>query len=163
MFATELLICDSRQKGLLDAVETASAQNGSDDGARRARIAEAHIAAASVPVYRHFGDERDANAGGDHSKETAELTAFECDARRDAGVGAGGDTEVPKAVAVAQHDEGLSAEILEGERPRRGKGMVLGQHGEKWFGAQGKQLQVFVTQREGEDRKIDRQVSQAFE
>ena len=96
-------------------VEAAPAQSGGDDGARRARVAETHIAAASVSVYGHFRDERDADTSCDHSKEAAELTALKRDARRDSGAGAGGDAEVAEAVAVAQHDEGLSAEILEGK------------------------------------------------
>ncbi len=55
-------------------------QNGCDDGARRARVAEPHIAAAGVPVYGHFGDERNADASRDHSQEAAELAALERDA-----------------------------------------------------------------------------------
>ena len=41
--------------------------------------------------------------------------------------------------------------------------MILGQHGEEWFGAKGNQFQVFVTQREGENREVDRQIPQAFD
>ncbi len=59
----------------------------------------------------------------------------------------GGDAEVAEAVTVAQHDEGLSPEILEGQRFGSGAGMIPGQHREEWLGANGKQLQVFVTQR----------------
>ena len=116
LIATALpYVCNSGQKGLLDAVEAASVQNCGDDGAGCAGVAEAHVAAAGVPVYGHFGDERNADASRNHSKEAAELAALERDARRDAGIGAGGDAEVAEAVAVAQHDEGLSAEIFEGK------------------------------------------------
>ena len=113
-------------------------QDGSDDSARRACVAQAHVETVSVPVDGHFRGERDADTGGDHSKEAAELAALERDARCDAGVGAGGEAEVAEAVAVTQHDEGLSAEIFEGKRFYPGPGMILGQHGEEWFGAEGK-------------------------
>ena len=108
---------------MLDAVEAASTQNSGDDGAGCACVTEAHIAAAGVSIYSHFGDERNADASGNHSKQAAELAALEQDARRDAGMRAGGDAEVPEAVAVAQHDEGFSAEIF--ERKRFGSGAEM--------------------------------------
>src|SRR5271170_701433 len=120
-------------------------QSGGDDRARCARVTDTHIAASGVPIYGHFRGERDADAGGNHSKETTELAALERDARRDAGMRAGGNAEVPEAVAVAQHNERFAAEILEGKRFSRGAWMIPGQHSEERFGAQGKQLQVFVT------------------
>ena len=41
--------------------------------------------------------------------------------------------------------------------------MIVGQHSEERFGAKRKQLQFFVTQREGKNGKIDGEVAQAFD
>ena len=91
------------------------------------------------------------------------MVALKGDARRNPGPGAGGDTQVAKAVAVAQHHEGRSAKIGKGERCHAGAGMVLGQHSEKTLGAEREQLQISVPERKREDRKVDRQVAQVFD
>ena len=100
---------------MLHAVETAATQDSGDDGSSGLRIAEAHVAAGDIAVYGHFRNKRDADAGRDHSQQTAELSAFEGNVGRDAGAGAGVNAEIPEAVAVAQHDERFSAEIFERE------------------------------------------------
>ena len=104
---------DSGQKGLLNATETAPTQNGDHDGASGTSIAEAHIAAASVPVYCHLRNERDPNASGNHPENTTELVTLEGNVRRDARMGARSYAEVAETVAIAQHDKGLSAKALE--------------------------------------------------
>ena len=120
------LLFDSRQKSLLDAVEAASTQNSRDHSARRTRVAETHIPATRVPVDGHLGDERDTDTRRNHSKEAAELAALERDARRNTSSCTRCDAEVAEAVAIAQHDEGLSAKIFEGKRFGSGEGMIPG-------------------------------------
>src|SRR5581483_3871062 len=62
----------SRQEGLLNAVEAAPAQDGGDDGARRALVVNAYATAAGVAVEGHLRNERNADAGGHHAKQAAE-------------------------------------------------------------------------------------------
>src|ERR1700733_9080184 len=135
---------DAGYEGLLNAVETASAQDSGDDRSPSLRITEAHVAAGDVAVDSHFGDERDADTGRDHSQKAAELSAFKRDVGRDASACAGVNTEIAETVAVAQHDERLSAKVFEGERFCGGARMVSAQCGKKRLGANGEQLEVLV-------------------
>ena len=104
---------DPRQKGPLDAVETSAAENGCHNRASGTIVVEAYIATAGGPVYGHLGNERDADTGGNHPQNAAELITLEGYVRRNARVGAGGDAEVAETMPVAQHDKGFSAETLE--------------------------------------------------
>jgi hypothetical protein len=149
-------------EGLLDAIETAATENCGDDGARGLRIAEAHVAAGDVAVDGHFGDEGDADTGRNHSQKAAELSAFKSNAGRDAGARAGINTKIPEAVAVAQHDERLAAEIFEGERFCGGARMVFSQRRKQRLGSDAQQLQILVAQGERKNRDIDREVTQTF-
>src|SRR5580658_10391641 len=146
---------DTRYEGLLHGVKTASTQHRGDDGSSSLKITEAHVAAGDVAVDSHFRDERDADTGRDHPEETAELSAFKHNVGRNAGACAGGNTQIPETMAVAQHNERFSAEVFEGQRFCGGKRMIYAQCRKKRLGSDGEQLQILVAQRQCKNRHID--------
>ena len=147
----------------MDAVEAATADYGGDDGAGGFGVGEADVAAAGVAVDGHFWDQGDADAGGDHAEEAAELAALEGDVGSDAGVSAGAEAEIAEAVAVAEHDERFPAQIFESESRSEGARVVFFQGGEERFGADGEEFEIFVVERESKDRDVDGEVAEAFD
>jgi hypothetical protein len=133
-----------RHKGLLYAVQTASAQDRGNDSTRSLSVIQGYVTAADVAVDSHFRDKRDTDTGRNHRQEAAELPAFEGNVRSNAGAGAGPNAEVSETVAVAQHDERFSAKIFEDKRFCRCAWMVFSHHSEEGLRADRKQLQVFV-------------------
>jgi hypothetical protein len=76
-------------------------------------VGDADEAAGLGFVDGHFWDEGDAHACADHGEEAGEVAAFEDDVRIEAGTVAGGYGSFAEAVAVAEEEEGIAAEIGE--------------------------------------------------
>ena len=90
------------------------------------RVGDADKAAGPGFVDGHFGYERDAHAGANHGEEAGEVAAFEDDARVEAGTVAGCDGGVAEAVAVAEKEEWVTAEIGELQRGAAGEFVRFG-------------------------------------
>ena len=89
-------------------------------------VGDADEAAGPGFVDGHFGDEGDAHAGADHREETGEMAAFEHNARIEACAVAGGDSGIAEAVAIAEKEDWISAEIGELQRGTAGEFVGFG-------------------------------------
>jgi hypothetical protein len=119
-----------------DTGEEAAAEEGGADGAASARIGDAHVTAAGVFLDGHFGNDGDAHACPDHVQQAGKLTALENDLGIDASAAARGHRGIAKAVAVAQKQEGVGAEIGEGKRTAASELVTGRERGEEPLGNQ---------------------------
>jgi len=126
-------------------------------------VGDADEAAGFGFVDGHFGDEGDAHACADHGEEAGEVATFEDDARVEAGAVAGGDSGVAEAVAVAEKEEGIAAEIGELHFGAARELVRFGKRGEKAFGEERVRVEFVAADGEGEDGDIDGAGAETFE
>ena len=91
----------------------AAAEVDTANRAERLIVGDVDEMAGSAPLDGHFGNDGYAHACSNHADKAAELSAFEGDLRMKAGAVAGRDGRVAEAVAIAEEQEGLGAELLE--------------------------------------------------
>jgi hypothetical protein len=142
------------EEGAGAAVEGAAAEDYGGDGALGLRVGDADEAAGAGFVDGHFGDEGDAHAGADHGEKAREMAAFEDDAGVEAGAVAGGDGGIAEAVAIAEKEEWIAAEI--GELHRRAAGELVGfwQRSIEAFGEERVSVELVAANRERQDGEV---------
>ena len=94
-----------------------------DDGADRAcgnGIVNAHEAAPRLFVDGHFRNDGDAHTRSHHAEKAAELAALKNNLRVQAGSVARCDGRIAEAVAIAQQQKGLGAQVFQREGAARG-------------------------------------------
>ena len=87
-----------------------------DDGADRARgggIVNAHEAAPRLFIDRHFRNDGNAHAGAHHTQKAAELAALKNNLRVQTGAIARRNGCIAEAVAIAQEQKGLGAQVFQ--------------------------------------------------
>jgi hypothetical protein len=151
------------EEGARAAVQGAAAEDCGGDGALGLGVGDADETAGLGFVHGHFGDEGDAHAGTDHGEKTGEMAAFEDNARVEAGAVAGGDGGIAEAVAVAEKEEWIAAEIGELQRGAAGELVCFRQGGVEAFGEERVGVEFVAADGEGEDGKIDGAGAKAIE
>ena len=116
-----MALAEVGEEGAGAAVEGAAAEDYGGDGALGLGVGDADEAAGAGFVHGHFGDERDTHAGADHGQETGKMAAFEDNVGVETGAVAGGDGGIAEAVAIAEKEEWISAEIGELQRGTAGE------------------------------------------
>src|SRR5713101_1915241 len=116
------------------ARERAAAEHSHANRTNSLFIGDAHIAALRFFLDGHFGNDGNAHPGADHAEKAAELAAFKNDLRMETRAVAGGNGGIAETVAVAEEQERLGAEILEGERLAGVKFVFFGERGEEPLG-----------------------------
>ena len=137
------------------ASEEAAAKDGGTNGAAGGLVGETHVAAARIFLDGHFGNDGDAHAGAHHVQEAGELTALENNLRIDAGAAAGGYRGVAKAVAIAQEQKRIGAEIVEGKRAAGGELVIGRERGEKPLGEQWRGFEFAAAHGQGENGEVE--------
>jgi hypothetical protein len=122
------------EEGAGGAVEGAAAEDHGGDGAGGLGVGEADEAAGFGFVHGHLGDEGNTHACADHGEEAEEMSAFEDHARIEAGAIAGSNGSFAEAVAIAEKEEGIGAEVRELQRRTAGELVFFGESGVKAFG-----------------------------
>ncbi len=143
------------EEGAGGAVEGAAAEDQGGDGAVGLGVGDAHEAAGFGFVDGHFGDQGDAHAGADHGKEAGEMAAFEDDTGVEAGSIAGGDGGVAEAVAVAEEEEWIAAEVGELQSRATGELVFFRERGEKAFGEERMGFEFVAADGKGQDGEVD--------
>ena len=151
------------EEGAGGAAEGAAAEDYGGDGAGGLRVGDAHEAAGFGFVRCHFGDEGDAHAGADHGEKAVEMAAFEDDVGIEARAIAGGDGGVAEAMAIAEEEEGIGAEIGEMHGRAAGEFVFFGERGEETFGEERMDIEFVAANGQGEDGKIDGADTEAVE
>jgi len=118
----------------VQAGEGTPAEEKAANGAERLGVGDADEMAGRGSFDGHLGNDGYAHPSADHAEKAAELAAFKNDLRMNPGAVAGGDGGVAEAVAIAEEEKGLGAEILEEDRRALGEAMMLGNGGKKAFG-----------------------------
>ena len=126
-------------------------------------VGDADEAAGFGFVDGHFGDEGDAHACADHGEEAGEVAAFEDDVRIEAGAVAGGDSGFAEAVAVAEKEEGIAAEIGKLHFGAACQFVRFGKRGVKAFGEKRVSVEFVAADGKGEDGNVDRAGAETFE
>ena len=94
-----------------------------DDGADRAcrgGIVNAHEAAPRLFVDGHFRNDGDAHARSHHAEKAAELATLKNNLRVKTGAVARRDGSIAEAMAIAQQQKRLGAQVFERERAALG-------------------------------------------
>src|SRR6202030_187561 len=124
---------------------------------------ETHVAAAGILLDGHFGNDGDAHAGAHHVQEAGELAALENDLWIDASAAAGGYRGVAKAVAIAQEQKRVGAEIGERKRAAGGELVTGRERGEEALGEQGSGFEFAAAHRQSEDGEVQSAGAEAIE
>lgn len=96
-----------REKGLVHPrVGFAFASDGAD-GARSVIVGQGNKPATGAFFDSHLRNNRNAEAGGNHTKDAAELATFKNDMRVHMCAIAGGNRGFAEAMAVAKQKEGI--------------------------------------------------------
>jgi hypothetical protein len=126
-------------------------------------VGDANEAAGAGFVDGHFGDEGDAHAGADHGEKAGEMAAFEDDAGVEAGAVAGGDGGIAEAVAIAEKEEWIAAEVGELHRGTASELVSFGQRGVEALGEERVGVEFVAADGEGQDGEVDGAGAQAIE
>ena len=111
----------------------------------------------------HGGDQRNAHAGADKSEQTGELTAFEDYLGRDARAIAGGHGVFAEAVAVAQQEEWLAAEIAKDDGGAARETVFFWKSGKERLREQRERVEFVAADGKRQDGNIDGAGAEAFE
>ena len=144
-----------RQERVVRAGEGTSAKNNYADGSRSGGIIDAYKAAAGFLFDRHFRDDGDAHARSYHTKQAAELPAFEDNLRMKTGAVARGNGSVAETMAVSQQQKGLSTKIFQRESAALGQLVSSRQRGEEALGEQRKRFEFVATNGQRKNGQID--------
>ena len=139
----------------MDAGERAAAQADGANGADGVLVGEADVGAGRFIVDGHFRNDGNAEAGGDHAEQAAELAAFEGDLRMQARAIAGGEGVFAEAVAVAKKEEGFRAKILQGKATLARELVRFRKSGEERFREDGKGFKFVAANGQSQQREID--------
>jgi hypothetical protein len=118
------------------------------------RVGDAHEAARLGFVDGHFGDERDAHPGADHGQQAGEVTTFEDDPWVEAGTIAGSNGGFTEAVAIAQKEEWIEAQVGQLKRGAAGEFVFFGECGEKALGKECMRFEFVATDGKREDSEV---------
>jgi hypothetical protein len=102
------------------AGQRASAEDDCADRACRGGIVNAHEAAPRLFLNGHFRNDGNPHASAHHAQKAAELAALKNNLRVQTGPIARRNGCIAEAVAIAQEQKGLGAQVFQRKRAARG-------------------------------------------
>jgi hypothetical protein len=137
------------------AGQRATSKDDRTNGTGSLFVSDARVAALRFSFDSHFRNDGNAHACTDHAEKAAELSAFKNNLWVKTRAVACGNSRIAEAMAVAQQQERLGAQVFQRECAAFGEFVIFGERGEQTLRKQRSGLEFVAADGECEDGDVD--------